>query len=52
MKRRLPIATRSNGRPAYENAPARRRQSDIERPHVPYVEEQGFIAKLFGSRHG
>lgn len=41
------IATR-NGRPAYENAPPRLRQSQMPRPIQPMHEPAGFLAKLMG----
>lgn len=41
------IATR-NGKPAYENAPPRLRQSHVSNPIQPMEYERGFLAKLFG----
>jgi hypothetical protein len=34
------IVTRSNRKPAWQDAPPRLRASQIERPFVPYVEQQ------------
>lgn len=43
------IATR-NGRPAYENAPPRLRQSHVSNPIQPMEYEKSFLEKLFGGR--
>lgn len=40
---------RRDGRPAYENAPERLRQSDIPQPFMFLPDVQpGFLARLFG----
>jgi len=48
--KRLAISTR-NGRPAYEDAPPRLRQSQCTRPVQP-MPQPGFFTRIFGGYNG
>lgn len=50
--RKLPIATRSNGEPAWKNAPPRLRQSHVTRNVEPLEQprKRGALLRLLGRK--